>query len=309
MSAAKLGAPKVSTPKVSTPKVSTANVFASTSRGAASGSAAVRWLKRSVWLIIFLVLALAVGLWAAPASWLDGILRQASDGRVRMTDTEGGLWSGSGRIVLANVDADSGRGTLGRASAGSESLVSGVQIPGRCNWQLNPWPLFLAQLDIRLKLEHMRETVSIKGNRQQLVGTAGSFDLPQIRMDRLGSPWNTIQPNAALAVRWEPFRLEQGKLIGKATVTVSQVASALSSVRPLGSYRIDLDSNGQKAQIGMSTLTGPLQLDGQGEWTLRGGLKFTAYAQATAEQLKLQPLLSLLGKRDGDRTIIRLGAV
>jgi general secretion pathway protein N len=263
------------------------------------------WFKRALWLLTAIVLASAVALWAAPASWLDGIIRQASEGRLRMTDTQGGLWNGSGRLVLANIDSTD----AGRDQPSDDSLISGVQIPGRCNWQLNPWPLFLAQLDIRLKLEHMKETVSIKGNRQKLVGSAGSFDLPQIRMDRLGSPWNTIQPSGALSVRWEPFQVDQGKFIGKAVVTVAQAASALSNVRPLGSYRIDIDSNGQKAQISISTLNGPLQLDGQGDWTLRGGLKFLAYAKATAEQLKLQPLLSLLGKRDGDRTIIRLGAV
>jgi general secretion pathway protein N len=271
----------------------------------ASSSSILVWLKRLVWIVLAIVLALAVALWAAPASWLDGIILQASEGRLRMADTQGGLWSGSGRLVLANVDSSETRANR----SGNDSLVSGVQIPGRCSWQLNPWPLFLAQLDIRLKLEGMKETVSIKGNRQKLVGTAGSFDLPQIRMDRLGSPWNTIQPSGALSVRWDSFYVEQGKFVGKAAVTVAQAASALSNVRPLGSYRIDIDSNGQKAQMSIATLNGPLQLDGQGEWTLRGGLKFLAYAQATAEQLKLQPLLSLLGKRDGDRTIIRLGAV
>jgi general secretion pathway protein N len=268
-------------------------------------SSTASWLKRALWLMVVLILALGVALWAAPASWLDGIIRQASEGRLRMTDTQGGLWNGSGRLVLANIDTpESVRGQVS-----NDSLVSGVQIPGRCNWQLNPWPLFLAQLDIRLKLEHMKDTVRISGNRQKLVGSAGSFDLPQIRMDRLGSPWNTIQPSGALSVRWESFQVEQGKFVGKAAVTVAQAASALSNVRPLGSYRIDIDSNGQKAQISIVTINGPLQLDGRGDWTLRGGLKFLAYAQATAEQLKLQPLLSLLGKRDGDKTIIRLGAV
>jgi general secretion pathway protein N len=293
-------------------KLSTFTVPNSSSRGVKPlGDNALRvglfsnWLKRAFWLFVAIVLAFAVALWAAPASWLDGIIRQASEGRLRMTDTQGGLWNGSGRLVLANIDSTE----AGRDQTGNDSLISGVQIPGRCNWQLNPWPLFLAQLDIRLKLEHMKETVSIKGNRQKLVGSAGSFDLPQIRMDRLGSPWNTIQPSGALSVRWEQFQVDQGKFIGKAAVTVAQAASALSNVRPLGSYRIDIDSNGQKAQISISTLNGPLQLDGQGDWTLRSGLKFLAYAQATAEQLKLQPLLSLLGKRDGDRTIIRLGAV
>ncbi len=264
------------------------------------------WVKRALVAFLVLIAITAVGLTVAPASWVDWIVAKASSGRVRIAETSGTLWRGSGRIVLADT------GALQRSDkAGGvllpNSLLTGVVIPGRCNWTISPWPLLLGRLQMQLKLENMGQPVVIQGNHLQLTGSAGGFDLPQVRMDQLGSPWNTIQPNGALSVQWNEFRLERGRFIGRGSVTISQVSSALSSVRPLGSYRIDFDSNGQSAQLGMSTIAGPLQLEGQGSWTARSGLSFTAYGTAQAEQAKLQPLLALLGRRDGDRTIIRLG--
>jgi len=59
----------------------------------------------------------------------------------------------------------------------------------------------------------------------------------------------------------------------------------------------------------MTAIDGPLRLSGDGTWTARGGLRFTAYAEADeAERLRLQSLLGLLGRREGTRTMIKIGA-
>ena len=251
---------------------------------------------------LFLV-ALSVFLWAAPASWADALASQATSGRVRLAESQGKLWAGSAKIVLVDP------GSISNAAVGGATGLAGVVIPGRCRWDLAAWPLLIGNIRLQLQFENMVSPVFVTGDRAKLTGSAGALDLPAVRLDRLGSPWNTIQPNAALSVKWDAFILERGQFVGKAALTVSQVGSALTSVNPLGSYRIDLDSTPQKAALAIVTLSGPLQLDGQGEWTARTGVRFTAYAQAQAEQVKLQPLLGLLGKREGDRTVIRLGAV
>ena len=250
----------------------------------------------------FVLLAISVFLWSAPASWADSIASQATSGRVRLAESQGKLWAGSARIVL--VDPSS----IGNTDSTAVG-IAGVVIPGRCRWDLAALPLLVGNIRLQLQFENMATPVFVTGDRAKLTGSAGALDLPAVRLDRLGSPWNTIQPNAALAVKWDPFVLERGQFVGKAALTVSQVGSALTSVNPLGSYRIDLDSTPQKAALAIVTLSGPLQLEGQGDWTSRTGVRFTAYAQAQAEQAKLQPLLGLLGKREGDRTVIRLGAV
>ncbi len=254
--------------------------------------------------LLALVALLAAALIAAPASWADSLLSQFSGGRIRLAETEGRLWRGTGRLVLADPSIGGITGAINNTA-----LTSGVVIPGRCQWQIKAFSLLVGQLDAQLKLESMQQPIRLEGNRQRIMGSGGTVNLPQLQLERLGSPWNTIAPNAAIALQWDPFQIDGGKYIGKAAVSISQVSSALSPVRPLGSYRVEIDAQGSAAKLTMVTSSGPLQLDGQGEWTPRGGLRFTAYAQATAEQDRLQPLLGLLGKRDGNKTVIKLGAV
>jgi general secretion pathway protein N len=80
-------------------------------------------------------------------------------------------------------------------------------------------------------------------------------------------------------------------------------------VRPLGAYRIEVIGSGAQAQVRMNTLSGPLRLEGSGSWDARSGLRFTAEALAEGpERVRLQSLLGLLGRRDGERTIIKIGA-
>ncbi len=242
------------------------------------------------------LIAIAVALWAAPARWADAIAERVTSGRVRLAESSGSLWTGSARLVLADP------------STNNPPFVEGVVVPGRCDWVLSPFALILGRIDLQLKLTDMREAVKLAGDRQILRGTGGSFDLPAVRMDRLGSPWNTIAPDGALSLRWEPFVIEKGRYTGKAAVTIAQVSSAISPVKPLGSYRVDIDSTVEKTALSMVTLSGPLELEGQGDFSPKTGLRFLATGQAQTDQARLQPLLGLIGKRDGVKTIIRLGA-
>jgi general secretion pathway protein N len=133
--------------------------------------------------------------------------------------------------------------------------------------------------------------------------------LPDVNLARLGSPWTTVRPTASLGVTWQPIVIEGGRFSGQAILELRDVASALTPVRPLGAYRIDIDGTGNSSVIRMSSLDGPLRLSGQGTWTQSAGLRFTAYAEADeAERLRLQSLLGLLGRREGTRTMIKIGA-
>ena len=80
-------------------------------------------------------------------------------------------------------------------------------------------------------------------------------------------------------------------------------------MRPLGAYRIDVDASGDSTKVGINTIEGPLKLSGGGIFTPRTGLRATVSAEAEeSERLRLQSLLGLLGRREGTRTIIKIGA-
>lgn len=252
-----------------------------------------------------LVAMLVVLLARAPASFADAALARATEGRVRLADASGTLWRGRGRLLLADVAPPS----IAERPAGVPRVAAGVVIPGAFNWRVSFWPLLVGVLDARIEHDSMRQPVLLTGRPGELRATPGSITLPPVALDRLGSPWNTIRPTGALAVTWDNVTVRAGRFDGRGTIELSQVASALTPVRPLGAYRIEVVGAGANAQVRMNTLAGPLRLEGSGTWNARSGLRFAAEATVDeVERARLEPLLFLMGRRDGNRTLMMIGA-
>jgi general secretion pathway protein N len=245
-----------------------------------------------------LLSVLAVAMVFAPASWADFALDRASLGRVRLAEASGTIWVGQGRLVIADPSGAERGGPV----------VDGFALPGTVDWRLSVLPLMLGIVDASVSVGTMSEPVSIGGHPSEVRVGAGGLDLPSVELSRLGSPWNTIRPSAALSLRWEALTIRDGVLDGRASVELRDAASAMTPVRPLGNYRIDVSGTGRDVTLRLLTLSGPLKLEGSGQWERRAGLKFTASASAEgAEQSRLQSLLALIGRREGERTIIRIG--
>jgi general secretion pathway protein N len=89
-------------------------------------------------------------------------------------------------------------------------------------------------------------------------------------------------------------------------LVAQRVASRLSTLRPMGSYRITLQG-GTQASLRLETLEGSLQLSGTGEWV---GQRLRFRGEATAvpgSEAALANLLNIIGRRNGDRSIITIG--
>jgi general secretion pathway protein N len=90
--------------------------------------------------------ALVVLVLSAPASLMDLGVSQATQGRLRLADTQGTVWRGTGRIVLADVAADA-----------SAYTVTGLVLPGTFEWTIAGLPLFIGRINaqssqLRLKV-------------------------------------------------------------------------------------------------------------------------------------------------------------
>ena len=254
------------------------------------------------WIVLALVGVITVvvtALITAPARFLDKALERATLGRVRLAEAAGTIWQGSGRLVFVDV---SGAGEPGLTSAG-------VAVPGRLTWSVRPLPLLFGLVDATVSTDGMAAPVRLQGSFTELRIGPGSLSLPSVELGRLGSPWNSVRPSGALAVQWQTLLVRQGQLTGQASIELRDMASAMTPVRPLGSYRIDIDGKGARADLAIETLSGPLLLSGNGTWDARGGLRFVAQASAEpAEAARLQSFLGLLGRREGDHTTIKIGA-
>lgn len=256
------------------------------------------WLARTLALCFASIVALGVAFSTAPASWIDVLASTQTAGRLRLAEAEGTVWRGSGRIVWA----DTGE------SAESRLSLSGVALPGRVHWQLSPLALFLGLIEASVSIDGMAQPVALQGTPAALRLGNGRLELPRIELSALGSPWNTVRPAGAVALSWSNIALSPRRFEGTVLIELRSVASALSSVRPLGSYRIEVRGEGGHAQVTMSTIDGALAISGEGQ-VGPAGMGFNAQARAArADDERLRGLLGLIGRREGDVTIIRIGS-
>lgn len=270
--------------------------------------------RRSLAALLLLALAgltvlLVVALVQASATWLDWGFGQISQGRVALAEAEGTLWRGSGRLVLVDVAAQRDAMSQDRTGDLRRSSLNGVALPGRVQWHLSPWPLLLGRIDLGLRVEGMTREVRVQGHAARLSVSAGALSLPAVDLSRLGSPWSTLRPSGALSLRWDDLLIRPDGFDGKAAIELREASAAISPVNPVGSYRVDLAGQGLDTGVTLSTLQGPLRMTGSGRFNVRSGLRLTAEATADEqERLRLQSLLGLIGRREGDRIIIKIGA-
>ena len=244
-------------------------------------------------LVLGVMLALVV---FAPARWLASGLERASAGRVVLDDPSGTVWNGSARLLLAG-------------GAGSNDVAA---LPGRIDWRLRPaWGGVDAELSaaccttqplpLRARARWGGAALQIGDHRSQW---------PAAVLAGLGTPWNTLQVDGELLLATQGLSVEwiEGRLAvaGRAELTASRLSSRLSTLKPMGSYRITLNG-GSPSTLQLDTLEGALQLTGTGQW-VGSRLRFSGTASAAPErEAALANLLNIIGRRSGARSIITIG--
>ncbi len=255
--------------------------------------------RRSPWgwaLTGTLVGLLLATLLNAPAHWLTALVQQGLGERVLLQDVRGTLWNGSARLTLAG----------GPGSTDSASL------PGRLSWLIRPsWSGLRADLNADCCMQqawHWRVQPGWGGVRLLLSDSVSQW--PAQWLSGLGTPWNTVQVEGQLTLSTQALVLEwaSGRLLlaGQAQLDALQISSRLSTLKPMGSYRVVL-TGGSAPGFVLSTLDGALQLSGTGQW-VGNRLRFEGVASAAPERMEaLSNLLNIIGRRDGARAIIKIG--
>ncbi|MFY3383473.1 type II secretion system protein N [Paracidovorax sp. MALMAid1276] len=232
----------------------------------------------------------------APAHWLTGAVARATDGQVLLQEARGTVWTGSAQLVLTGGAASQDRAAL----------------PGRVDWRLRPT---LGGLRAQVQADcctpaplHARVAAGLGG--VQVSVADGQSQWPAALLTGLGTPWNTLQPQGQLALQTLGLeaRWAQGRLVlaGQVQMDARAMSSRLSTLRPMGSYRLVLQG-GEVPTLTLSTLDGHLQLKGTGQWVGQR-LRFTGEASASPErEAALSNLLNIIGRRNGARSIITVG--
>jgi general secretion pathway protein N len=252
--------------------------------------------RMMVWLLVGAVAAALTVLAFLPAAWLSVLVQQQTGGRLALGDAQGTLWRGSAFI--------------GVAPGGNDPLTP--LLPGRFSWRLSPTVL-LGRVDAELQNpEALLQPVHISGSWNEWQISPAAIVLPAERLAGLGMPLNTILPSGQMRLSWNRLQLaRQGAdagLTGSLLLQMTNIASRLSPVKPLGAYRLTMDWHGRKAMLALQTEQGPLLLNGRGTVD-NGRFQFSGRAEAAAgEEERLANLLNLLGQRrtEDGKTFIAL---
>lgn len=220
-----------------------------------------------------------------PATWLSAIVESQSAGRLTLADAQGSVWSGSAFI----------------AGAASNNEPATALLQGRFSWRISPMFL-LGQVDAELaNPSALPQTIHVTGSWSQWQISPAEILIGAERLSSLGAPMNTIQPSGQMRLSWQPLQLARQngsiEMHGTVNLVMDDIASRLSPVKPLGSYNLSVEWNGQQAQMLLKTIKGAMLLNGSG--TLNNGrMQFSGTAQAaTGQEERLANFLNLLGQR------------
>jgi general secretion pathway protein N len=243
-------------------------------------------MKRASLWIGLTVLAVALTVLAfLPAAWLGPLVERQTGGRLTLGDAQGTLWRGS-----AFVGGAPGEG-------GSVTPL----LPGRFNWRLSPLVLF-GQVSMDLANEQaLAQPVRITGSWSQWQVSAGELLLTAGGLAGLGAPLNTLAPSGTIKLSWNLLDIaRQGNTVavqGRTVLSLTDMGSRMSPIKPLGSYEMAMDWRGQRADLALRTVRGALLLSGSGNLE-NGRLRFSGQAQAAeGYEDTLGNLLNLLGQR------------
>jgi len=223
-----------------------------------------------------------------PASYVASRLEASTRGGVQVHEARGSIWSGSGRATVATpagplaLEDLEWRFLPARLVAGRFAFAVTGRSAGFAS---------RAELSRSLSLWEARD-VAIEGQ----ASGAASF-MPLI------AHW---RPEGKLAAKAALIGWSDREMHGEARLEWHAAAVALSEVRPLGSYRVELRGDGARARVALSTIEGPLEISGQGTITPPTRLAFSGEARARGPAAaSLQPLLDLMGPRraDGSRSL------
>lgn len=232
--------------------------------------------SRFVLFLLAFTVALIV---TAPATLLASAVVALSEGRLALANCKGTVWRGEATPLL--------------------QLSDGTALPlSAIRWKMQFSALLGGDFRVDLSWSGMPEEppmeILLLGNR---VVVKNALILLPARV--IGEASHFLKPaqfNGQLKIHSDRLEFSNRQLDGKATVHWSQAGSALSSINPLGDYRIDLESRQNTVQLALTTLAGALQLEGKGDWTAAQGIRFEGYARAGGEQHeRLSELLHHIG--------------
>ena len=215
-------------------------------------------------IAFFIFAYLATLLITAPASLLDRYLQFVFQGRLTLANASGTIWNGSATPAL-------------RTKEGRLIALHALR------WDVDALSPFTGKIKARLQWNDLTAPsameAAISFNRIEL--QHAFFLLPARMLSEVSPILKPSQLRGQLQLQSEQLIFSRHGIDGSAIIDWQQASSALSSIDPLGNYRLTLNGAGGRINIGLSTTSGALLLEGQGSWSVARGLEFHGKAHAS----------------------------
>jgi general secretion pathway protein N len=279
----------------SSAKLTTSKLARRSTAAAADLSLAAPW-RSAIWAALLGSLAALIVF--APAAWLARAVQLATSGHVLLADAQGSVWRGSAQLFLT----------------GGESAQDATGLPGRVDWTLRPaWSGARMALNVPCCTKEPIALQLRPGLTQARVDVSpAKINLPAQWLAGLGAPWNTLDPRGQLMLSNEPLQVQmlwsagRTRLEGSLTLDMLEMSSRLSTLAPLGDYRLRI-AGGDVPSLQLQTLQGALQLQGSGQ-VVGSKIRFSGEASAAPErEAALSNVLNIIGRRQGTKSLISLG--
>ena len=223
-----------------------------------------------------------------PATWVGAQTQAALQGRVEVSDTRGTLWRGQARVSFAP----------------SRNRVSLDTV----EWSFAPSRLFAGEVafDARARGAGLQAAARV-------ARSFAGWDVRDLKADGDASGLAIVVPILAawrpagpVAITSPEFTIRGREARGTIEAQWRDASTALSDVRPLGSYSATWKAVSGPGKIEVATIKGPLRVTGSGTASASSGFTFSGEARAEGEAAKaLEPLLDLMGPKrpDGARAL------
>jgi general secretion pathway protein N len=238
-------------------------------------------MKRWHWLATGASAYLAMLIVLAPAALLDAILALKSDGRIRLAEPRGSVWSGAGRIQVLDKNRQIG---VGKDIA----------------WRWLPRELLLGRLACEIELDSSARPFYVAAARGRIEVTGADLRVPAAVLGIVEPRLAAFGLGGELDLHIADLVIADADVQATASIVWRAATSAHTKVSPLGDYELRIEHAGLARSARLRTLAGPLQLDGLGEWARGSRPSLAATARVSPQRRdQLDPFLRMIAVERG----------
>jgi general secretion pathway protein N len=229
--------------------------------------------RAGLYIAVGCVTYLAALVAMTPAAWISHIVERASRQVLVLRDPAGTAWAGSGRLFARQ------RG-------------GGLLDLGALRWKATPAHLLTGKLVADVRLGSGPTSLRLELSPTSMTVRGLDLEFPAKILSTLVPGLQALGPEGKLRVRSDDLRFGGDWVLGLADIEWRDVRLANAQGIALGSHVAHIRGGGNKMDIELASIEGPLRLSGGGTWVAANGLTVAGVAEPVADrEAALAPFL------------------